>query len=85
MVSHSMEDVARSAERIAVMNDSKLYMTGTPDEIFSKTKELIELGLDAPQTARLAQLLRERGVPVPEDIYTNERFTEWFRGRMSNA
>lgn len=85
MVSHSMEDVARSAERIAVMNDGKLYALGTPDEIFSRTKELISLGLDAPQTARLAQALRERGVDVPEDIYTNERFVEWLKGRRKNA
>ena len=85
MVSHSMEDVARSAERIAVMNDGKLYALGTPDEIFSKTNELISLGLDAPRTARLAQLLRERGCDVPEDIYTNERFVEWLKRRMKNA
>ena len=85
MVSHSMEDVARSAERIAVMNDGRLYALGTPDEIFSRTKELISLGLDAPQTARLAQELRERGLDVPEDIYTNERFVSWLKGRMKNA
>lgn len=85
MVSHSMEDVARSAERIAVMNDGKLYAVGTPDEIFSRTKELISLGLDAPQTARLAQELRERGCDVPEDIYTNERFVEWLKGRVNHA
>ncbi|MBQ4429377.1 MAG: energy-coupling factor transporter ATPase [Clostridia bacterium] len=85
MVSHSMEDVARSAERIAVMNDGRLYALGTPDEIFSRTKELISLGLDAPQTARLAQELRERGFEVPEDIYTNERFVSWLKGRMNDA
>ncbi|MBR5947080.1 MAG: energy-coupling factor transporter ATPase [Clostridia bacterium] len=85
MVSHSMEDVARSAERIAVMNDGRLYAVGTPDEIFSRTKELISLGLDAPQTARLAQELRERGCDVPEDIYTNERFVEWLKGREHHA
>lgn len=85
MVSHSMEDVARSAERIAVMNDGRLYALGTPDEIFSRTKELISLGLDAPQTARLAQELRERGLDVPEDIYTNERFVSWLKERMKNA
>ena len=80
MVSHSMEDVARSAERIAVLNEGKLYALGTPDEIFSKTQELIDMGLDAPQTARLAEALRQKGCDVPESIYTNERFIEWFRG-----
>ncbi len=77
MVSHSMEDVARSAERIAVFNEGKLFAVGTPDEIFSRTNELIEMGLDAPQTARLAKALRERGIPVPESIYTNEQFIDW--------
>lgn len=77
MVSHSMEDVARSAERIAVFNEGKLFAVGTPDEIFSRTNDLIEMGLDAPQTARLAKALRERGIPVPESIYTNEQFIDW--------
>ncbi len=77
MVSHSMEDVARSAERIAVFNEGKLFAVGTPDEVFSRTNELIEMGLDAPQTARLAKALRERGIPVPESIYTNEQFIDW--------
>ena len=67
------------------MNDGRLYAVGTPDEIFSRTKELISLGLDAPQTARLAQELRERGCDVPEDIYTNERFVEWLKGREHHA
>ena len=79
MVSHSMEDVARSAERIAVFNEGKLFAVGTPDEIFSRTGELIEMGLDAPQTARLAKALRERGIPVPESIYTNEQFIDWLQ------
>ena len=84
MVSHSMEDVARSAERIAVMNESKLFALGTPDEIFSRTDDLIAMGLDAPQTARLAKALREKGIAVPDNTYTNEQFIEWF-GRVRNA
>ena len=81
MVSHSMEDVARSAERIAVLNEGKLYAVGTPDDIFSRTDELLAMGLDAPQTARLAKALRDRGVDIPNNIYTNEQFIEWF-GRV---
>lgn len=48
MVSHSMEDVARSAERIAVLNNGKVYAVGTPTEIFSRTAELASIGLDTP-------------------------------------
>lgn len=80
MVSHSMEDVARSAERIAVLNEGRLFTIGTPDEIFSRTEELINMGLDAPQTARLVRELRKKGCDVPESIYTNEQFIEWFKG-----
>ena len=42
------------------------------------------MGLDAPQTARLAKALREKGIAVPDNIYTNEQFIEWF-GRVRNA
>lgn len=55
MVSHSMEDVARSAERIAVLNNGKVYAVGTPTEIFSRTAELASIGLDTPATAQLVE------------------------------
>lgn len=61
MVSHSMEDVARSAERIAVLNNGKVYAVGTPTEIFSRTAELASIGLDTPATAQLVEKLRGMG------------------------
>ena len=85
MVSHSMEDVARSAQRIAVLNEGRLYALGAPEEIFSKTEELLDMGLDAPQTARLVRELRRRGCSVPDNIYTNEQFTAWFKGVMTHV
>ena len=74
MVSHSMEDVARSAERIAVLNNGKVYAVGTPTEIFSRTAELASIGLDTPATAQLVEKLRGMGCKIPDGLYTNEKF-----------
>lgn len=65
MVSHSMEDVARCAERIAVLNKGKLVRIGTPEEVFSQDNELSTIGLDMPAPCKLAAALRERGMSVP--------------------
>ena len=72
MVSHSMSDVARLTERLLVMNDSHLAMDGTPDEVFSRTDELLEMGLDIPELTRLFLLLKQKGLPV-EPVYTMEQ------------
>ena len=70
IVSHSMEDMARYCDRIAVMSGGKLIMNGTRDEIFSDASKLEEAGLDIPQITKLALLLREKGVDISESIYT---------------
>lgn len=72
-VSHSMEDVARTAGRIIVMNKGTVAMDGKPSEIFSRAKELREMGLDVPQITRLIDELRARGVAIDNSIYTLER------------
>ena len=70
MVSHSMEDVARLADRIFVMNHGKLEMQGTPDEIFSKEEHLRAIGLDVPQVTSLAGSLNALGFDLPGNIHT---------------
>ena len=72
MVSHSMSDVARLTERLLVMNDSGLAMDGTPEEVFKRADELLEMGLDIPDVTRLFLKLREMGAPV-EPVYTIEQ------------
>jgi energy-coupling factor transport system ATP-binding protein len=72
MVSHSMSDVARLTERLLVMNDSKLALDGTPDEVFSHAEELLEMGLDIPELTRLFLKLKQQGLPV-EPVYTMEQ------------
>lgn len=85
MVSHSMEDVARSAERVAVLNDGRVYAVGTPTEIFSRTAELASIGLDTPATAQLVEKLRGMGCKIPDGLYTNEKFEKWLKGVLRNA
>ncbi|MCI6093578.1 MAG: energy-coupling factor transporter ATPase [Clostridium sp.] len=85
MVSHSMDDIARSAERIIVLNKGRIKEIGTPDEIFSRAEELAEIGLDVPKPMQLAALLRKRGIDVPDALYTEERFIAWFEEAVKNA
>ncbi len=73
IVSHSMEDVARFATKVIVMNDSKVEMTGTVDEVFEKASRLREIGLSVPQITEIFIKLREKGYDVSEKIYTVEQ------------
>ncbi len=72
LVSHSMEDMARYASRLIVMNHGKKAFDGTPKEVFEHYKELEAMGLAAPQVTYIAHELRERGIPVDKDITTVE-------------
>ena len=69
MVSHSMSDVARLAQRLLVMNDAHLAMDGTPMEVFAHAQELLDMGLDIPEVTRLFLKLQSMGLPV-EQVYT---------------
>ena len=73
LVTHSMDDAARIADRLVVFHDGSVAMDGTPDEVFSHPTELTAMGLDVPQAAAIAQALRERGVTMPPSIYTLEQ------------
>ena len=73
MVSHSMEDVGRLADRLLVLNQSHLVMDGTPAEVFARAPELLEMGLDIPAVTRLFLRLKELGLPVDTSVYTQEQ------------
>ncbi len=66
MISHSMDDVARLATRVAVLEKGRLVMEGSPGEIFAKVDRLSGMGLDVPQASRLRYLLAESGIELPE-------------------
>ena len=72
MVSHSMSDVARLADRILVMNGAHLAMDGTPDQVFEQAEQLEQMGLDIPPVTRVFLRLREIGLDVPR-VYTLEQ------------
>lgn len=75
VVSHSMEDMARYCDYLAVMNDGEIFLRGTQREVFGKSDALQSIGLDVPDITRLCALLREGGMPLPDDIYTVEAAT----------
>ena len=66
MISHSMDDVARLATRVAVLEKGRLVMEGSPGEIFARVDRLSGMGLDVPQASRLRYLLAESGIELPE-------------------
>ena len=72
IVSHSMEDMASYCDDIVVMAHAKVFLSGSRDEVFAHAKELESVGLDVPQITHLALRLTEKGVKLPEGIYTVE-------------
>ena len=72
MVSHSMGDVARMADRLIVMNKAKIAFLGTPDEVFRHAHELVEMSLDIPVLTRIFLKLQQLGLDV-EPVYTEEQ------------
>ena len=72
LVSHSMEDIAKLADRILVMNHGHVEMFAKTDEVFRHGARLCEIGLDVPQITRITDGLRAAGVPLREGIYTVE-------------
>ncbi|MBQ8536005.1 MAG: energy-coupling factor transporter ATPase [Clostridia bacterium] len=69
MVSHSMDDIARLATRLIVMDHGALVADGAPREIFKQIDMMESIGLGVPQAAKLCQLLRQQGIQMPDDLY----------------
>ena len=72
MVSHSMDDVAKMADRLLVLNEGQIEMLGTPAEVFARAERLQEIGLTVPQVTSLFLRLKELGLPVDPATYTAE-------------
>ena len=70
LVSHSMEEIAGNVDRILVLRDSRVYMDGTPRQVFARVDELVEAGLDVPQATKIALALRRMGLELPATVYT---------------
>lgn len=76
MVSHSMDDIARCADKVVVLRGGEIFKYGAPSEVFCHAEELNEMGLEPPFAARLAAELRKKGFALPQSIYTNEALAE---------
>ena len=70
MVTHNMEEIARTVDRIVLFDNGQVAMEGTPAEVFSGSERLSSLGLTAPKATLVAARLRALGLPVSQDIYT---------------
>ena len=72
LVSHSMEEIARSTQRIIVLDRGGVRMEGTPAQVFARARELEAVGLDVPQVTKIAHALYEKGVAIDPAVYTVE-------------
>lgn len=73
LVSHSMEDIARIADRVLVMNDAQVSMMEPTHTVFARGRELQEMGLRVPQITEIMQRLQEKGFPVASGVLTVEQ------------
>lgn len=73
LVSHSMEDIVKYADKVLVMNKGKLFCHEDTDSVFARQDEIIKIGLDVPQITKIMMKLRDKGVDLGKDIYTVER------------
>lgn len=73
LVSHSMEDTAKYAQKVLVMNRSQVYLYDTVDNVFSHAQEIESLGLDIPQVTKIFYALKKHGLDVSSNIYTVEQ------------
>ena len=76
MVSHSMDDVARLATRLIVMSKGEVVATGTPQEIFRQVDMMEKIHLGVPEAAKLCAVLREKGIDLPDDLYTPDQLRD---------
>ena len=76
IVSHSMEDVAEIANKVVVMNKGEVALQGKPEEVFKEVDTLEKIGLAVPQVTYLMKKLKEKGLPVSDEVYTIKQAKE---------
>ena len=85
LVSHSMEDVAKIANRLIVMNEGEILMDGSPREVFKREDELVKAGLGVPQITSFMRTLKRKGADINDDCITVEEakveIEKYLRGR----
>ena len=81
LVSHSMDEIAQNVDRILVLKDAHVLMSGKPAEVFARGGELLSAGLDVPQVTLLAYELQKKGVKLPDGILTTKELAEALTGK----
>ncbi len=76
IISHSMEDMAVLADKLLVMNKGTLAMVDTTENVFKNGDKLREMGLNVPIVTRVFDILKQKGINVPDDVFTVERAVE---------
>jgi energy-coupling factor transport system ATP-binding protein len=84
MVSHSMDDVAMYADRIAVLDQGALFMADTPEQVFSHSEALLKMGLNLPQATQLVRALRARGIDIARDYFRMDELAQALIGRWNH-
>lgn len=85
LVSHSMEDVAKIAERIVVLDNGKVFLDGEPRDIFREEDKLLGVGLGIPQITFLMRTLKKKGLDINEDAITVEEAKESLKKYLRGA
>ncbi|MCL1881582.1 MAG: energy-coupling factor transporter ATPase [Oscillospiraceae bacterium] len=85
LVSHSMEDIVKHANKVLVMNKGEVFCYEKTEKVFAKADEIIEIGLGVPQITRLCQKLKGRGVDLGKNVYTVEKAVERIMEIHSNS
>lgn len=73
LVTHDMDEIARTVQKIVVFNEGHIIMKGTPEEVFSRGEKISEIGLSIPEISRVTMRLRELGLPISSSIFTVEQ------------
>lgn len=73
LVSHSMEDIARVADKAIVMNKGEVFMYDAVENVFSQGEKLQEIGLNIPQVTKIFIELKQRGIDVPQNVFTLDK------------
>ena len=85
IVSHSMEEVARTVDRLVVINDGRIPFSGAPREVFAHGDELEAMGLGVPAMTRVFHRLRAMGVDIDPSVYTTEQARDAVLAKLGHA
>ncbi len=85
MVSHSMDDVAMYADRIAVLDQGTLFLVDSPEQVFSQSAALLEMGLNLPQATQLVRALRAKGIEISRDYFRMDELAQDLIGRWNRG